>query len=167
MKMRHVSSAKRTDCQLVELIGRNRLIADLLSAGLEVAIPQRDRGIDLIAYTDLKSTSDHFNAQPIQLKAATSESFQIDRKHERLSNLLIVFACYVHDSEKYVTFAMSYLESLEIANQMGYSKTASWTAHNAYATTQPSKKLKLLLQQHEMNPQNWRELIHPAKRCIE
>lgn len=41
------------DSQVVELLGRNRLIDELLRAGLEVAVPERDRGIDLIAYLDL------------------------------------------------------------------------------------------------------------------
>ena len=41
------------DSQVIELLGRNRLVSELLRAGLEVAIPARDRGIDLIAYLDL------------------------------------------------------------------------------------------------------------------
>ncbi|MHB2036215.1 MAG: hypothetical protein ACYCPW_05680 [Nitrososphaerales archaeon] len=40
------------DTQLVELAGRNWLTSELLKAGLEVARPERDRGIDLIAYVD-------------------------------------------------------------------------------------------------------------------
>ncbi len=45
---------KSIDPQVVELLGRNKLISDLLRAGLEVALPMRDRGIDLIAYVDLR-----------------------------------------------------------------------------------------------------------------
>ena len=42
------------DTQVVELIGRQYLIAELLvCAGLEVATPIRDPGIDLIAYADI------------------------------------------------------------------------------------------------------------------
>ena len=41
------------DSQVVEVLGRNRLVSDLLQAGLEVALPVRDRGVDLIAYADL------------------------------------------------------------------------------------------------------------------
>jgi hypothetical protein len=36
--------------QIVEILGRNRLIDELLRAGLEVATPERDRGIDLLVY---------------------------------------------------------------------------------------------------------------------
>lgn len=45
--------AATVDTQLVELAGRNWLASELLRAGLEVARPERDRGIDLIAYVDL------------------------------------------------------------------------------------------------------------------
>ncbi len=40
--------------QVVEVIGRSRLIEMLFRAGLEVARPERDCGIDLIAYVDLQ-----------------------------------------------------------------------------------------------------------------
>jgi len=41
------------DSQTVEIIGRNYLVSRLVSDGLEVARPERDRGVDLIAYLDL------------------------------------------------------------------------------------------------------------------
>ena len=41
------------DTQTTELVGRNFLVSELLRAGLEVARPERDRGIDLVAYVDL------------------------------------------------------------------------------------------------------------------
>ena len=40
------------DTQSIEILGRNRLINELIGAGIEVAQPLRDRGIDLIAYLD-------------------------------------------------------------------------------------------------------------------
>ena len=45
------------DTQTIEILGRNRLVNELLVAGLEVAIPLRDRDIDLIAYIDLTVNS--------------------------------------------------------------------------------------------------------------
>lgn len=36
----------------MELIGRILLVGELLRDGLEVALPERDRGIDLIAYVE-------------------------------------------------------------------------------------------------------------------
>ena len=40
------------DSQQIELLGRHRLVEELLRAGLEVALPLRDHGVDLIAYRD-------------------------------------------------------------------------------------------------------------------
>jgi hypothetical protein len=38
------------DTQIVEILGKNFLINQLLLAGVEVAIPVRDAGIDLVVY---------------------------------------------------------------------------------------------------------------------
>ncbi|HEY2342877.1 MAG TPA: hypothetical protein VGH90_07605 [Chthoniobacteraceae bacterium] len=66
------------DSQKVGLLGRNRLVDELLRANLEVAFPIRDRGIDLIAYADLSTSVTRYVARPIQMKAAWAESFVID-----------------------------------------------------------------------------------------
>ena len=78
------------DTQVVELIGRNRLVSELLRAGIEVAVPVRDRGIDVIAYSDLYTDVKRFAARPIQMKAASHSSFSISKKYERVANLIIV-----------------------------------------------------------------------------
>ena len=58
------------DSQTLELVGQHRLASELLLAGLEVAFPARDRGVDLIAYVDVDLEAGRFVAKPIQLKAA-------------------------------------------------------------------------------------------------
>ena len=77
--------AQRTDTQVTELLGRNRLVSELLRAGLEVALPLRDRGIDLIAYADVGAELTRFFACPIQMKAATASSFTVSRKYARIN----------------------------------------------------------------------------------
>ena len=52
------------DTQVVEVLGRQRLMAELLRDGLEVAVPARDRGVDLIAYVDLSQQVACFTARP-------------------------------------------------------------------------------------------------------
>jgi hypothetical protein len=79
------------DPQAVEILGRNLLIADLVTAGIEVSVPLRDRGIDLIAYCDLTSVTSRFSAIPIQLKASTTRSFAVDRKYSKIPNLVIAY----------------------------------------------------------------------------
>ena len=72
--------SKIKDTQVVELIGHNLLGSELLRDGLDVAVPARDRGIDLIAYADQSSHVKSFIARPIQMKASSEASFSIDRK---------------------------------------------------------------------------------------
>lgn len=79
------------DPQVVELLGRNRLTDEILRGGLEVAHPSRDRGIDLIAYADIDTNVPSFIARPIQMKAASVQSFGINQKYKKFPNLLIAF----------------------------------------------------------------------------
>lgn len=76
------------DTQKVELLGRNRLIDELLRDDLEIALPVRDRGIDLIAYVDLDSASSTYVACPIQMKAAWTRSFVIEKKYAKFPRLV-------------------------------------------------------------------------------
>ena len=62
------------DSQTIEILGRNRLVDELLVAGLEVATLLRDRGIDLIAYVDLAADASKFAAVPISMKAASERA---------------------------------------------------------------------------------------------
>ena len=69
------------DKQVVEVFGRNRLVEALLAEGVEVAIPARDNGIDLVAYFSSAPRSGNFVAVPIQMKAASVKSFVLDKKY--------------------------------------------------------------------------------------
>lgn len=141
------------DSQLVELVGRQRLITELLRADLEVAIPMRDRGIDLIVYADLNVAS--FRAVPIQMKAASDSSFAVDQKYSKFPNLLIAYVWYLQDPDRAVTYALSYPEALQVATQMGYTATKSWES-GIYTTTRPSQRLLELLEPFRMTPDKWR-----------
>src|SRR5277367_477861 len=75
------------DTQLTELAGRHLLIAQLTAGGIEVAVPVRDRGIDLIAYLDKGESGSDFIACPIQLKVSSKEGFTLNRKYQKIVNL--------------------------------------------------------------------------------
>ncbi len=147
------------DTQITELLGRSRLISELLHAGLEVAVPARDRGIDLIAYVDLRADTRRFIARPIQMKAATTEQFAIAKKYAKVSDLILAYVWHLEDPATAVTYAMTYPEAVEIGTRMGWTKTSSWIDKHAYSTTKPSKKLKKLLEPYVMTPERWRERI--------
>lgn len=66
-----VSAPLIFDSQQVEMFGRNVLVAQLVADGLEVAVPQRDRGVDLVVYAD---RGDEFVARPIQIRRSSSSA---------------------------------------------------------------------------------------------
>lgn len=159
---------KIKDTQVVELIGRNRLGSEILRDGLDVAVPARDRGIDLIAYADLSSNVKTFIARPIQMKASSEASFSIDRKYKRVANLIIAYVWYVHDANTTVTYALTYNEALAIARKCsGRAKgnSASWK-RGRYSTSKPSAELRGLLQRFKITEGKWWEKVTgtPYKR---
>ena len=144
----------KLDPQQVEIVGKHVLIANLIAAGIEVAEPIRDRGIDLIAFVEGKNGGT-FNACPIQLKASTNQVFGLDRKYENSHSLRIVFvweATVPKDSELY---SLTYEEAERILHIMEYDLTDSWEK-GRYVSTKPSRKLKELLKAHRVNePKEW------------
>lgn len=146
------------DSQVVEVLGRNQLVEELLRAGLEVARPVRDRGVDLIAYADLDSKVESFIARPIQMKAASRRSFGVNLKYAKFPNLLIAHVWHLAAPESTVTFALSYSEACEVAGKMGWTKTESWKK-GSYVNTRPGARLRDLLEQYRMTPERWWERI--------
>lgn len=64
------------DGQQVEIVGRNWLVNELMYAGFEVALPMRDRGVDLLV-----SPRDYEWTLPVQLKTSRQTVFQVHRKY--------------------------------------------------------------------------------------
>jgi hypothetical protein len=146
------------DSQKVELLGRNRLIDELLRDNLEVALPVRDRGIDLIAYADLSDKVSSYVARPIQMKAAWKKSFAIDRKYQRFPGLVIAYVWHLDSRNEAITYAMDYLQCCAVAEQMGWTRTASW-GRGGYASNAPGKRLLSLLEPFQMRTGSWWKLI--------
>jgi len=146
------------DSQRVELLGRNRLIDELLRDNLEVALPIRDRGIDLIAYADRFENVSAYVARPIQMKAAWKQAFAIDRKYEKFPGLLIAYVWNLSSQNNAVTYAMTFSQSCSIAEKMGWTRTASWERGN-YVSNAPGKRLIELLKPFQMKPGAWWRLV--------
>jgi len=66
------------DAQTIALLGRDLVIDQLHRAGLEVALPRRDHGIDVIAYVDRERS---FQALPIQVKASAGFRWVVNQKY--------------------------------------------------------------------------------------
>jgi hypothetical protein len=148
------------DSQIVEMLGRNFLVGELIRADLEVALPLRDRGVDLIAYADLIANVPTFRGRPIQMKAARKRSFGLDRKYEKFPNLLIAYVWNLDDTSKTATFAVTYAEAFGIMSEMGYTKTASWERGD-YVCTDPGEDLRARIEKYRMSPVLLRFIDNP------
>jgi hypothetical protein len=151
------------DSQQIELIGRNLLIGELLRDGLEVAKPERDRGIDLIAYLDIDRAGNRFVAAPIQLKAYTSAGFGLDAKYEKFPELLLAYLWYVTAPTQLEIYCLTYAEALAVAQLKGWTKTASWIK-GRYDNTRPGTELRSLLKPHRMHPGRWAEKVRRSSQ---
>ena len=160
-------SSSQPDAQVIELLGRNLLVTELLRAGLEVALPIRDRGIDLIAYADTGEGIQKFGACPIQMKAASEASFSVSAKYEAFPGLLIAFVWYVAEPARAVTYALTYEETVAVAKGMGYTESPSYQGlvkssngkPGSYSSTRIGKRLRHLLEPYQMTPAKWRAKI--------
>jgi hypothetical protein len=138
--------AEVIDTQVIEIIGRNYLVNQLYAAQVEVARPERDKGVDLIAYVDI---NDKFHAVPIQMKVATQGRFSIYDKYEKFNDLLLVYIWNLtaDDVSKAEVYALTYAEAVQVATDMG------WTESNSYKSGGYSSKISKKLQ----------EKLHPFK----
>ena len=146
------------DSQVVEIAGRNWLLSELYRSGVEVARPERDHGIDLIAFFDLDD-SKHFIARPIQMKASSQRMFGVWRRLERFPDLLIAYVWNLADPPNTVCHCLTYDEDLGVAEQMNWTRTKSWTEGNAFVSNSPGRRLTSLLEPFKMTPAAWRSRL--------
>jgi hypothetical protein len=133
----------KLDSQQIGIIGKQIVIANLLAANLEVAVPIRDRGIDLIVYQD--RAEEGFKACPLQLKTSSDAMFGLDSKYEHFKNLRIVFVWNAKKPSDAQLFALTYEQAISVLTEMKFDRTDSWKK-GRYVTTRPSQKLKKILE---------------------
>jgi hypothetical protein len=156
--------SKDRDSQVVEIAGRNWLVSQLYLAGVEVARPERDHGIDLIAFLD----RGRFIACPIQVKASSQKSFDVQRRFETFPNVLMVYVWNLADAP--VAYCLRYAQAEKVAKQMGWTATNSWqTGANSgrpgYGTREPSPKLIEFLEPYRVTAlAQWKEAVVAAAR---
>ena len=140
------------DSQQIEALGRSRLKTALIEAGLEVATPERVKGVDLIAYR-WAPESGEFIARPIQMKAAREFIFSVDRKYERIPHLIIAYVMRVRRDD-HAIYVLAYDEAEGVARALGWTATASWAA-GYYVQTRQTKALAAALEPYRMAPGGW------------
>jgi hypothetical protein len=150
-------ASKHMDTQQVELMGRNRLVNELIAAGIEVALPLRDRGIDVIAYLDRDDSAGRFLAVPIQMKASSKRRFGLDKKYLRTKNIVVAFVWNIGCPAEEKTYALTYSEAATIVQGKTWAKTDSWVNKGGYNTTVGKQLHSLLnLDRYLMTPEKWR-----------
>ena len=130
------------DKQITEVLGRNCLVEILLREGVDVAIPVRDKGIDLMAYFCIGTQCSRCVAVPIQIKAASKESFVLDKKYAKFPGLLLAYVWHVSDGQENEIFLMTYTDALKILHHRGHACTKSWREDGKYSITNPSPQLR-------------------------
>jgi hypothetical protein len=147
-----VAPQSRQDPQFVEIFGRHYLITEIMRAGIEVAVPVRDRGIDLVAYVDLDSSTKPFCARPIQLKANWETGFAFDRKYEKFHDLVVAYVWHLNDPPRTATYALTWQEISVMASDAGLGVEAG----GRWAITKPGKDLTSRLEAFRMTREKWR-----------
>jgi hypothetical protein len=160
------------DVQQREILGRNRLIEALMRENIEVALPLRDRGVDMLAYVDVQelatsaSGSHRFVAVPVQMKSATHERFSVHKKYAKIANLLLVYVWKIDVPSEIEFYAMTYAQALQIADAQGMTKTKSWNDPNGkgkYSATRVSESLRAKLSPYQITgSRTWRHVISEA-----
>jgi hypothetical protein len=137
------------DNQQVEIIGRNLLVSMLTADGVEVAMPIRDRGTDLIAFKDTYQGG-RFSAVPIQVKAFSKTGFSLDVKYK---GMLIAYIWYASTPLEAEVFVMSYSQAEAIVDSTYYLE------HGRWANTQPGRNISEGLKPYLCKPGYLESLI--------
>jgi len=146
------------DTQIIELKARSLLFDALWADDIEVAIPVRDRGIDFIAYVDHGKKGD-FVARPIQVKAASTASFGVDKKYQKFADLLIVYIWNVESPANVRFIVTDYKEACSVARRKGWLRTPTWEMKGKYSTSKPDKRLKDILSGFQVSAGGWRKRL--------
>lgn len=131
-----VNELPKLDPAAVEIAGRNWLTAQLLARGFEVAVPEVDRGIDLIVFREVGAAG--IRALPLQLKCSSLEGFSLHRKYEGRGIPMAYVWNVLGQPEVYF---LTYDEALIALGEQA-AKTASWSKDGYYAFTRVSDDLR-------------------------
>jgi len=118
--------------------------------------------VDLIAYLDLSAATQQFVSCPIQMKASQEARFGLEKKYERIANLLIAYVWYIDDPAKACVYALTYREAFHLLDKRKHTKTSSWRIKNGYSIPNPGPDWLRDLEPFRMNPNRWCERIKSA-----
>jgi hypothetical protein len=144
---------------IIEVLGRNHLIAQLIEDGVHAAIPLWDHGVDLLAYYEYEG---HLLARPLQLKVSEKSRWEVYKKYAEIKDLLMVHIRYVKQSSDVEIYAMSYAEAEDLLTKTStYATTQTYTNPMGHYDISPvPKEVRNSLQRFRMGQgKKWRELL--------
>ena len=136
------------DGQLVEIVNTHKVIAAVIAAGLDVARPERDDGIDLIIYS---RKGGPWVSVPVQIKSR----FNIQKKYDKRPGLVM---CYVCPGDK--VYVLTHEQAKEIARVRGYLDEAksAWRDSGSYSCVIGASLAKDL-EPSIATPERWASLL--------
>lgn len=140
---------------IIEMLGRNHLITQLIEGRVHAAIPLWDQGVDLVAYYQ---GEDRLVARPLQLKVAELSRWGVYKKYKDIPGLLMVYVWNV--KSKFQIYAMNYTEAEHLLSigKTDHAQSDSYKKKGFYHTV-PSKDLLEALEPFLMTQGKWRERL--------
>lgn len=146
------------DAATLRLIGRNRVIDDLLRAGIHVSLPIAEgSGIDLFAYSSPRGPHDAWSCAPLRVRASSGRAFGVDEGSERIPGLLHAFVWGVGSVDERV-YVLGHREARRIAEQMGFALPQTGQIA-LYEHQAPIRSLMELIEPFRVTPEMWRERL--------
>jgi hypothetical protein len=136
------SDVPSLDTQQVEVVGRALVTAELTRDGLEVARPERDAGIDLIAFR-----RNPWSAVPVQLKVLGKPGFNFEPKYEHHCALVFIYV-WLDCSEFYV---LTWKQADDLITSLGYKRDSD----GRWVTSSASAELRRALAEFRVNRGAW------------
>jgi hypothetical protein len=143
---------------MINMMGRQRLIAELRRDGLEVALPVSDKRIGVVAYVGLRNQVVRFAARPIHMVASNTSSFEVFRKYKNVADLIIAYVWHLERPSEAATYAMTYPQARALAAAQGWTSTPSWEK-GGYSTDHPGPELVKMLEPFRMGQGRWWSLV--------
>src|ERR1035437_4272200 len=145
---------------VIEVLGRNHLIAQLVEDDVHAAVPLWDQGVDLLAYF---AGAEHLVARPMQLKVSETSRWGVYKKYAGIKDLLMVHIWHVKQPSAVEIYAMSYAEAKNLLEKTStYAQTKTWNNPMGHYDTAPirsSTPLWKSLQPFRMGKGKWRERL--------
>jgi hypothetical protein len=145
---------------MLELVGRARLMDELLEDGVNVALPMSACEIDMLAYVDSRTAAGRMVSVPIKIATCCADALSSNLEAARAPGLLIALVWGISNPEHLRTFALTPAEltvvkMIEIIERAGAARSGESPDQ---ARTREAV-LQNALEPFAMSPGKWRQKI--------